>query len=607
MLQEPADNGTDPNVLRLSGYAGTQTAKAANDQINGDPGGRGPAQRFDDVRIFQLIHLGHNAGGLAVAAVLLLTSDQVNDAVPHGGGRNQERGTIRPAAMSGQIVEEVHNVARQPRITGEKSEIRVQTGGFHVIVAGADVSIAADAPRLFANHQRRLRMGLQPAYAERDVRPHAFQLRGPVQIALFVETGLDLHHAGDLLAVFRRPDQRADKGCVISNPVSGHLDRDRLRIIGGFADEVLHGGVETLVRMVQQHVARLNGGEHRGRAILKPGNGQWRPGAVPQFGQRKSHEFKERRVVDLSRHVITVGLVEFEPFAQHLANGRIGARTELQTDRGFVAAQSHLLFHGFANFGARVAVQFHLRIAGQASQRAAGERHAAVQLVRVAGNHVIKRHKQHLAFGKVRVQGYPVSQARRYAHAGVHRLRAAGVGQVENQRHGEVGDERKGVGHIDHEWRQGRRKVGVEIVGGLRLLRRSELVPVPQLHAVRGEPGYHVPAEAYGLPFQCGRQFASQAIKQIAAFSAAAVTKHGHALHEELIQVGGENREEFGSFQKGRSRVRCFGENPLVKVQPTEVPVQPDSGEWGGKRGVQDAVVPDRSKCRCGCAHSLLG
>jgi len=41
-----------------------------------------------------------------------------------------------------------------------------------------------------------------------------------VQIAFFIEAGLDFHHAGDLLSLFRGPDERFNKRGIVADPVS---------------------------------------------------------------------------------------------------------------------------------------------------------------------------------------------------------------------------------------------------------------------------------------------------------------------------------------------------------------------------------------------------
>ena len=52
-----------------------------------------------------------------------------------------------------------------------------------------------------------------------------------MQVALFVETGLQLDDAGHLLAGLGGPDQRADEGRVVADAVHRHLDRNGARVV----------------------------------------------------------------------------------------------------------------------------------------------------------------------------------------------------------------------------------------------------------------------------------------------------------------------------------------------------------------------------------------
>src|SRR6201999_2552908 len=110
-----------------------------------------------------------------------------------------------------------------------------------------DVRITTQAAAFFANHQRGLGVRLQSAHTKGDVGADAFEFRGPVQIALFVEAGFDLHHAGHLLAVLGSANQRFYEGRVVTDAISGHLDGDSIVIVGGAANKVFDRCVEALV------------------------------------------------------------------------------------------------------------------------------------------------------------------------------------------------------------------------------------------------------------------------------------------------------------------------------------------------------------------------
>ena len=70
-----------------------------------------------------------------------------------------------------------------------------------MVVAGTKVGIGAQTASFPTHNQGNLGVCLEPGYAECNVGTDTLQFRGPVQVALLVEAGLDFHHAGDLLAM----------------------------------------------------------------------------------------------------------------------------------------------------------------------------------------------------------------------------------------------------------------------------------------------------------------------------------------------------------------------------------------------------------------------
>src|SRR5271170_6084857 len=134
--------------------------------------------------------------------------------------------------MAGEIVEKIDHVVGEHGIAGKQAKIGIETSGLDMVVPCADMCVALQAAGFFSDNKGSLGVSLESAYAEGDVSAYALEFRRPVQIALFVKARLDLHHACDLLALFCRANERFDKRCIVANAVSGHLDRDRLRVVG---------------------------------------------------------------------------------------------------------------------------------------------------------------------------------------------------------------------------------------------------------------------------------------------------------------------------------------------------------------------------------------
>ena len=142
MLEEPANDGPDANVLRVSSHTRPQAAESANDHIDRHACIRGLAQGFDHVRIFQLIHFRNDACRLPRSLILYLAMDQIQQPWPHGHRRDQDRTEIRLIGMPGKVVEQIHHIVRDPMVAGEQPDIGIEARSLHVIVAGSDMHVA---------------------------------------------------------------------------------------------------------------------------------------------------------------------------------------------------------------------------------------------------------------------------------------------------------------------------------------------------------------------------------------------------------------------------------------------------------------------------------
>src|SRR5204863_1374190 len=79
VLEEAIDHREHLDVLADSGYAGNETADAADQEVDLHPGARGAVERGDGRGIDQRIHLGRDARRFSIARVRLLALD-------HGDG-----------------------------------------------------------------------------------------------------------------------------------------------------------------------------------------------------------------------------------------------------------------------------------------------------------------------------------------------------------------------------------------------------------------------------------------------------------------------------------------------------------------------------------------
>ena len=178
---------------------------------------------------------------------------------------------VRRLGAARQVVEQADDVGGERRIAGQETDVGVEASGSHVIVPGADVRVGAEARAFLAHDQRDLRVRLERQVADGDVGAGALELGGPVQVALLVESRLQLDHAGDLLAGFGGADQRAHERRVVADAIDGHLDRHRLRVVSGRFDELLDAVLEALVGMVHEQIAGLDHVEDGIRGMSRRG------------------------------------------------------------------------------------------------------------------------------------------------------------------------------------------------------------------------------------------------------------------------------------------------------------------------------------------------
>ena len=74
-----------------------------------------------------------------------------------------------------------------------------------VVVAGADVAVAAQLVAVVADDEHDLRVGLEADHAVHDVDAGALELLAQLHVVGLVEAGLELDQHGDLHAASRRP------------------------------------------------------------------------------------------------------------------------------------------------------------------------------------------------------------------------------------------------------------------------------------------------------------------------------------------------------------------------------------------------------------------
>ena len=148
-------------------------------------------------------------------------------------------------------------------IAGEQAVVGVAARGARVVVAGAEVAVAAQAVGFAAHDHRHLGVGLESHDAVHDVRAGFLQPVGQLDVGFLVESRAQLDDDRDVLAGLRGRHQRIDDRRLIAGAIQRLLDREHARIRRCAAQEIQHRA-EAVEGMVQQHVLLADDGEQVG-------------------------------------------------------------------------------------------------------------------------------------------------------------------------------------------------------------------------------------------------------------------------------------------------------------------------------------------------------
>ena len=113
-----------------------------------------------------------------------------------------------------------------------------------------------------------------------------------------------------------------------------------------------------------------------------------------------------------------------------------------------------------------------------------------------------------------------------------------------------------------------------------------------------GQLRHEAIAKALGALAQHRQQALANVGDELLARGRPVLPQHRHALHEELVEVGRENREELDPFEQRRPLIECLGEHAAVEFEPAEVPVEPDRRELSRTNSRLGRVLAARGNLR---------
>ena len=544
-------------------------------------------------------------GGLAL--------DERQQAVEQVGRRHEEMaeaGAWR-VGRAGQLVEQRVHVLRDPRVGGKQAEIGVHAGGVGVVIAGPDVRVAphpaADPPPP-AHDERELRVRLQAHEARHDVDAVPLEAARPLDIPGLVEPGLHLHQHRDVLAAGGGAAERVPDGRRSAGPVQRELDGRHVGVGRRLRHEPLEAAGEGVVGVMHQNVAlvellrqRARGGERLPRSERRVVGHREGRGNLQQTPQVE----RPLRLVDVGRRqrALTFALFEAQLPLQQLLQGRRRACFDLDAHHRPQLPAGELLLDGLQEVGGGCLVE--LEIAAARDAKGVSGHDFAVRVEEVQGGAhqvldgeeappIVERDeaRERLRHLDVRVV-HGASSPGVVAQGDQH-----GNAAVAHQGKWVTGRARQGLGGQERKESVGAPLPQARLIGGTELRPpRDANAPGVQLVVAQRAEGAVLPgeqgAQAHGDRIE--RLLGPQAVRRRARPPQSdELLQRPHLRHDELVEVGGEDREEAQARRRRRARVLGEGEHPPVEFEPRKLGVE----ELLGRR----ALGIPRCVGECGCS-----
>ena len=197
------------------------------------------------------------------------------------------------------------------RVACQQTNVLVQPRGLGIVIARADVSVATNAVGLLAHNQRGLGVGLESNHAVGHVHARVLQLSRPTNIARLVKARAQFNQHRNLLSTFGGLNEAGDKWTIATCAVQTLLDAKHFWILRGLLNEVLDAGLETFIRVVQQHVALANSRENIVVSMANLRGLQRSPWAEMKRRIIQICDLVQRSILQQSVSLINIRLVNF--------------------------------------------------------------------------------------------------------------------------------------------------------------------------------------------------------------------------------------------------------------------------------------------------------
>ena len=589
VFEEPADDADHPDMLRESCDARTETADAADDQVDLHPCRRGAIERLDALGVHDRVHLGDDPPTPPRQRMRRLAIDHPQHPLPHVRRRHQQPAVLRATRIPRERVEQVADVRADRLVAGEEPDVRVDARGAGVVVARPDVHIAPDAVMLLADHERRLGVRLEAGETIDHVHAERLERARPRDVVDLVEPRLQLHQHRHLLPALRRLRERLHDRAVARGAVERHLDREHLIVARRRLDEGLHRRAERIERVVDEDLMLADHVEDRATRVAqlrRDHRDQRRVAVFRQIRRRErkqiAHVEQRPRLEDLplreGRHLRRFARPQF--VEQQLAQVHRHAGLHFDPDHLAEPTLEELLLDHREQILRLLGVRdLQVGVAREPEQIAGEHLHPREERVEPSGDQRLQRH--------VRVQlprRHPARQAlgdlhARESHAAGHR-----VAQLHREREREVADVRERVPRVDGERRQHGIHLRIEVRVDPQTLLVIELVDCDESHTNAPQQREQHLVQQLSLPSD---QRAHPLVDQFELFGRRESVSRGlehagrelppqasDADHVELVEIRREDREELEPLEQRRALVLRLVKHSRIELEPAELAIQ---------------------------------
>ena len=501
----------------------------------------------------------------------------------HGKGRQQEFPRRLGMPDAGQQIEHVGRVLPEIRPAGQQAHVGVKAGGGEIVIARAQMDVAAQAVLLLAHHQANLGVDFVAHHAMHHVDAGLFQAAAPLDVVGFIEARAQLHHRRDFLAPAGRFHQRADNPRVAAGAVERLFDGQHARAARRGLQKLRHA-VETLIRMVQEDVPPPNSGEEAAFSTQGRAGGRAVGRVAQRGGMMVLVNAHQARRVQRAVNQIQVVLVQPQRAQQRLADGFGAIVIGLQPHRLALAPVVQFLLNRLEQIPAVLLVNIQLAVAGHAKMPVTKDVGARKQIPQKMP-HDLPQKNIIPAPVRPRQRDHRRQHARRLHHRQMpQRFRSRLHFQLHDDVERFVQQLRKRMVRVNGQRRQhGTHFAAIKILqpcqvrpAQLRRPEKTDAVPRQGRRQFLAPADilllHHAPDALMGRAQCFGRGQAVVGGGVDPAFDL--LFQAGHAHLEELVQVGTGDAEKLEPFEHGIGRIARLLQHALIKLQPAQFPIK---------------------------------